>query len=306
MDSQDTPIDGMSEGRPPAATVGVRMRLEERLLWPVGDAFGAVAAGLRGLFERITWPLQRRLIWPLQDRAMDLYAPRGALAVGALLAVAAAAGVGGLLWMSSNGSSGSAAGTAVAVRPAAKVAVRPAPRPPAPTLHGVPPVFKPPPGHGAAKVAPAKQHAAPPAASAATAAEGAAAPAATAAIASSPSAQAASVPTPQAGPKALAVARKFSGAFVVYETGGREGTVRRAFTDTATPELTRALLKRPPRLPAGVKVPKAKVVNVVAGPSNGRVYTVSVSLLRVGVTSELRLEMERLKHDGWQVTNVLG
>ena len=53
-------------------------------------------------------------------------------------------------------------------------------------------------------------------------------------------------------------------------------------------------------------MPKAKVVNVVPGPSHGGVYPVSVSLLRVGLTSELRLEMEKLKGEGWRVTNVLG
>jgi hypothetical protein len=55
-----------------------------------------------------------------------------------------------------------------------------------------------------------------------------------------------------------------------------------------------------------VTVPQAKVVNVVAGPSNGKVYTLSVSLLRVGVTSELRIEMEQGVGKKWQVTNVLG
>jgi hypothetical protein len=53
-------------------------------------------------------------------------------------------------------------------------------------------------------------------------------------------------------------------------------------------------------------VPKAKVLNVVPAPSLGGVYPVSVSLLRVGLTSELRLEMEELKGEGWRVTNVLG
>ncbi len=48
------------------------------------------------------------------------------------------------------------------------------------------------------------------------------------------------------------------------------------------------------------------MLNVVPGPSKGTVFTVSVSLLRVGVTSELRLEMEKLKKQGWRVTNVLG
>ena len=114
------------------------------------------------------------------------------------------------------------------------------------------------------------------------------------------------IPGPAAGAKAIAVARDFSSAFVVYETGGEKSEVRKVFATTATPELSKALLKRPPRQPADVKVPKAKVLNIVPGPSQGGVYTVSVSLLRVGVTSELRLEMEKLKDEGWRVTNVLG
>ena len=67
------------------------------------------------------------------------------------------------------------------------------------------------------------------------------------------------------------------------------------------------------RPPVKAKVPRAKVLNVVAGPSQGSVYKVSVSLLRVGVTSELRLDMERIKAAGksgksaeWRVINVLG
>ena len=79
-----------------------------------------------------------------------------------------------------------------------------------------------------------------------------------------------------------------------------------AFAGSATPELAKALLQRPPKQPAGVKVPRAKVLNVVAGPSQGNVYKVSVSLLRVGVTSELRLDMEHGKRVEWRVTNVLG
>ncbi len=78
------------------------------------------------------------------------------------------------------------------------------------------------------------------------------------------------------------------------------------FGETATPQLAEALAERPPRLPANAKVPKAKVVNLVPGPRRGSAYTVSVSLLRVGVTSELRLSLQHSKADGWQVTDVLG
>jgi hypothetical protein len=121
-----------------------------------------------------------------------------------------------------------------------------------------------------------------------------------------------------AGPAAMAVARDFAGAFVLYETGRDTTAVKAVFHKTATPELAKALLQRPPRLPADVKVPEAKVLNIVAGPKHGDVYTLSVSLLRVGVTSELRLDMQKTPAgkagEGsdesdkvrWLVTDVLG
>jgi hypothetical protein len=111
---------------------------------------------------------------------------------------------------------------------------------------------------------------------------------------------------PVAPKAAKQAARRFAQAFVVYEVGGVDGKVRSEFRHTSTKQLSRALLHRPPRQPAAVKVPRAKVVNVVAGPSKDGVYPVSVSLLRVGATSELRLELERGVGNKWQVTNVLG
>jgi hypothetical protein len=111
---------------------------------------------------------------------------------------------------------------------------------------------------------------------------------------------------PPAPKAAKRVARHFAEAFVVYETGGVDAKVRSSFRHTTTKQLSKALLQRPPRQPAAVKVPQAKVVTIVAGPSKGSVYEVSVSLLRVGVTSELRLAMERGPGKKWQVTNVLG
>jgi hypothetical protein len=111
---------------------------------------------------------------------------------------------------------------------------------------------------------------------------------------------------PVAPKAAKQTARRFAQAFVVYEVGGVDGKVRSEFRHTSTKQLSRALLHRPPRQPAAVKVPRAKVVNVVAGPSKDGVYPVSVSLLRVGATSELRLELERGVGKKWQVTNVLG
>jgi hypothetical protein len=111
---------------------------------------------------------------------------------------------------------------------------------------------------------------------------------------------------PPAPKAAKRVARHFAEAFVVYEIDGVDAKVRSTFRHTTTKQLSTALLHRPPRQPAAVKVPRAKVVTVVAGPSKGSVYEVSVSLLRVGVTSELRLQMEKGPGKKWQVTNVLG
>jgi hypothetical protein len=111
---------------------------------------------------------------------------------------------------------------------------------------------------------------------------------------------------PPAPKAAKRVARHFAEAFVVYEIDGVDAKVRSTFRHTTTKQLSTALLHRPPRQPAAVKVPRAKVLTVVAGPSKGSVYEVSVSLLRVGVTSELRLQMEKGPGKKWQVTNVLG
>jgi hypothetical protein len=52
-------------------------------------------------------------------------------------------------------------------------------------------------------------------------------------------------------------------------------------------------------------VPKAHVVNLVPGPRAGKAYTVSVSLLRLGLTTELRLELSK-KSGSWVVTDVRG
>jgi hypothetical protein len=255
--------------------------------------------------------LEEHLIWPLQDRGENLGAPGRALAALAavlVVAVAVAAAIG----VTSGGeeepaSSQVAAPTAVAATGSVE---KPATEKPEPTLKGAAPVFEPTKeekktaNQEPASPAPAPTPTANP--DAATATIGTQPGSASSSAATSSTAQSAiGVDGPPAGPEAIAVAEDFAGAFVLYETGGEESVVREAFAATATPELAKSLLRRPPRLPANVDVPKAKVVNVVAGPSHGGVYTISVSLLRVGLTSELRLDMEKQKKS-WRVTNVLG
>ena len=83
-----------------------------------------------------------------------------------------------------------------------------------------------------------------------------------------------------AGPAAIKVAREFADAFVLYEIGNDSAKVKQAIATTSSDDLTQALLRRPPRLPSNVKVPKAKVLNIVPGPAHGGTYTLSVSLLR--------------------------
>lgn len=262
--------------------------------------------------EDLSLALRDRVLWPLEDHFRAL-SDEGRIAVAAAAAVLALGiGVVGFSSLGSGGSQQTGVQVAVAPAPTAQPAPATPKAEPAPTLHGAAPVFAPP-----------KEDQTEVGSSKAVEREAAAATAentgnaATDTISSTPAVQpdaasasaaasAAPVDGPPAGPAAVAVARKFAEGFVVYETGGDKNTVQKTFAATATPELSKALLRRPPRQPAGVKVPKAKVLNVVPAPSHGSVYPLSVSLLRVGVTSELRLEMEQLKHQGWRVTNVLG
>jgi hypothetical protein len=292
----------------------VALAVEAGVLWRLGDAVKAVFAVLLWPFERLAWVLQRGLIWPLQDRAAGFSGAGRVLAVAGSAVLVGAIGAATFVLATSDRSTAPAVPQVVVVEEsAAEVSPPPAPKKPAPTLHGAKPVFKPATAKAPAKVGSAKSvetaPAEPPAATSSSPATDriSSSPTSSAGSASaSAAAETSAIPGPAAGAKAIAVAREFSSAFVVYETGGARSTVREGFAATATPDLAKALLKRPPRLPADVKVPQAKIVNIVPGPSQGSVYTVSVSLLRVGVTSELRLEMEKVKGEGWRVTNVLG
>ncbi len=277
---------------------------QDRIRTALSAGPAAIAGAVRRPFDGVAFALQEHLLWPAEDRAATAGAPARRLSFAALVLVAAAAGVAGLIWAAPDGPHKTAAPVAAASEPL----VAPAPgaeKTAEPTLQGAAPVFKPPASNNS-EVDPAKAIvSSSTAADAPTAAESSSA-GATASASSAGKAKAAVLDGPPAGPAAIAVARDFAGAFLSYETGETDSEVRQAFGETATPTLAKALLRRPPRLPANVEVPKAKVVNVVPAPSHGDVYPVSVSLLRVGLTSELRLEMEALKGSGWRVTNVLG
>jgi hypothetical protein len=276
--------------------------VEERVVWGSADALRAVAEVVRWPFERVAWALERVLIWPLRERTggwSERLRLVGAVALGL---VAVGAGVLGFAWASGSGSKGAV--DAAAPTPAlAPVLQAPAPTEhlaqAAPVLHGAAPSFAETGGVAAGKThSKATEGAGTSTSSSATTESSAASTSATAAK------TAEVVP---AGPVATKVARRFADAFVLFETGQNDAGVHSAFAATATPQLTRSLLHRPPRLPANVEVPQAKVLNVVPGPKHGDTYTLSISLLRVGITSELRIDMQRNEKSGeWQVTDVLG
>jgi hypothetical protein len=314
------------------------LREQARSLW----SDRAVPAGEDAawfLRERVVWPAEDRLD-RLGPRGKVGVFGGGAVAVGAVALALVIAGSDG------SGSSAGTAEAFLAphkAAPVAKVAQAPKTKkerakPTGPTLHGAPPDFAPakkvkagvgdgkavekqrktstssegPAEHGAGETpaATAKIGATPAASASATAQADSLATASSAgtgvAESGSGTAKGSELSGPPAPKAAKQTARRFAEAFVVYEVGGVDTQVRKAFGQTSTKQLSRSLLHRPPRQPADVKVPQAKVVNVVAGPSQGTVYSVSVSLLRVGVTSELRLELEQGAGKKWQVTNVLG
>jgi hypothetical protein len=262
--------------------------------------------------EDLSLAVRDNVTWRLEDHFRSLSGEGRVLVAGGAVVVALALGIGGYSLVSSGSEEAAPVAQAVATAPAPEPApAKPSPKPKAePTLQGATPVFNAPAKHESPEEA---GSASKPVEEGATASPSKSGNAATDAISSKPTAPSATSSTaadtvdgPPAGPAAIAVARKFADAFVIYETGGEESEVRKAFKATAVPEVTQALMRRPPRQPAGVEVPKAKVLNVVPAPSHDRIYPVSISLLRVGATSELRLEMEQLKNKQWRVTNVLG
>ncbi len=108
-----------------------------------------------------------------------------------------------------------------------------------------------------------------------------------------------------ASPQAISNARRFAGAFLDYEVGRNGKAVADTLTETSTPALGRALKHRPPRLPSDGKVPRARLLNVLAGPRRKREVEVSVAIMRLGAASELRLTMSRA-NSGWLVSEVRG
>jgi hypothetical protein len=260
----------------------------------------AAADVVRWPFERLAWSVERGVLWPLRERFAGR-SPSGRRAGAAALAAIAVAAVlvGVLLLPNQAAQTPEQAATPTRVAIASPDSPQPAETPQGPVLRGAKPKFDVAGGVGVSGAGDNDASKAEPS----TAGE------ADKSIAAAPSEEAAATasskkPVP-AGPAAMKVARRFSEAFVFYEIGERPARAKAVFAETATPELATALGERPPRQPADAKVPKARVLNLVPGPRAGKAYTVSVSMLRVGLTTELRLELNKL-HGAWVVTDVRG
>ena len=275
-------------------------------------ASGAVDVA-RWPFERAAWSVERRLLWPLQRRFAG-WSPPGhrAGAAAGLAAIGVAAILVAVLILPGGGE----APPERVARPARVAIVPPSePRPQAvesqgPTLRGVQPHFGV--GKSVAKSGGKETSAEGSSAGSGSSSAGSTEPQPTATAndaggeeEAAATASAAGKPVP-AGPVAMKTARRFAEAFVFYEIGKKPARAATVFGETATEQLAEALQERPPRLPSNGKVPKAKVLNLVAGPRFGKQYTVSVSLLRVGTTSELRITLQKEKDGEWRVAQILG
>jgi len=284
---------------------------------PGGRAKG-IASGVADLarwpFERAAWSVERRALWPLQRRLAGWAPPGRRIGAAAGLAAIGVAAILAAVLILPGGSEAPAERVAqparVAILPPGDPQQESVTRRPDKTLQGAQPHFGvekgvAEPAEGGASAASSgdagsgSSNASSAGSDASPAAQGGSAGGGAAA-----SASATRKPVP-AGPAAMKVARRFAEAFVYYEIGKRPARAKTVFGETASPRLAAALGERQPRLPAGGKVPKAKVLNLVPGPRAGKAYTVSASLLRVGLTSELRLELIKQKGQ-WLVTDVRG
>jgi hypothetical protein len=261
--------------------------------------FSSIADVVRWPFERAAWAIEQRLLWPLRERFAGRSPSGRGVGAAALAGIAGAAVLAGALMLPGGGKAPpeqTAAPTRVAIATPEPEAARPSGR----ELQGVAPSFEVS-GDGGAS---ATTDGGDTGLDAESPSESLGGEEASGSEEEGAAASSSGKPVP-AGPAAMKVARRFSEAFVFYEIGERPARAKTVFGETAAPRLAEALDERPPRQPADAAVPKARVVNLVPGPRAGRAYTVSVSLLRVGLTSELRLELSR-KNGTWLVTDVRG
>lgn len=274
-------------------------------------------------FERPLWLLEERVLWPLREATAGRLPNRRGAGAAALVAIAAVAVVAAVLLLPGGETPGErvAQPAKVAIaqtptpEPAPGAGAGPEPRETARTeLQGARPDFSVGAAGGLAGTAAPSGSASSGGESGSSGSgdtesgasgDGGGTDSGDAADTAGAAATSAREPVPP-GPRAMRIARRFSEAFVFYEIGKRRDRAEEVFAKTATPRLAKALAERPPRQPAAGEVPRARIVNLVPGPRAGRAYTVSASLLRVGLTTELRLELRRDGKRQWRVTDVRG
>lgn len=297
-DDQMQPPEPTSPSRQgPGAVRRAAWALQENVVWRSGDAARAAADRAKWPLESAGWRLRSRVAWPLED-SFRRRGPIGRTAMaGAAVVLLAGVGAAGA-YVANNGRATGPAPAQIAQGTPAPVAPVIAPETVKPVaeksvLEGATPTFAP--KADAAKSGAAAQR------GAAADSPGTASPG----TASAAPRRNDPAKTKAVGAAPLKVAHRFADAFVSYEVGKSDPKVRRVFSKTATQPLAKSLARRPPRQPAAVKVPRARVLNVVPGPRRGASVSVSVSLLRVGATSELRLQLQQIRKK-WLVSDVRG
>ena len=76
---------------------------QDRARTRLAGAYRAARGALDPRVERIAFPVQEKVVWPLEDRAEGMGPRARALSFGAVVLVAAAAGVAGLIWAAPDG-----------------------------------------------------------------------------------------------------------------------------------------------------------------------------------------------------------
>ncbi len=274
---------------------------EERLEEPdYPESTGRTPGGLTWPIRRFFWAVEKRILWPIADsfkRFSGSFRYRSPFAyIGAtLLLTMTAAAIGAAFYFHGEAKDGETAPVVAAV-PAETIVAPTTPAPvtavtppseakPDDTLKGVVPDFDK--TSGTSKSSNKKSN------GGGVANKSAQDPYATVVK---------PAPAPDSPP--LKVAHKFAMTFVDYEIG-KKG-VAKDFKKTATLKLAKELKQDPPRQPSNGDIPKAAVMNIVKGDQGPDSLEVSVSLLRSGATSELRLALDQQKNKKWLVSEVRG
>ncbi len=286
-----TPEAAVDAAAPDGFGWGVRntaWHVQEVLIWRGGDLLRHLGDAAKWPFEKAVWAFQRKLGWPVREWLAAKNLPsRSAVASSFAVVLGAAAVTAGVVTAGS-GTGAPAVRTVTVARSATTNAAPVSDLPtrsdlPVETLKGVPPSFE----SANSRLGKSNKSSA------------------DSARTSSSSSEKLTKADAKKVAKPLNVARRFADAFVSYEVGKDTRKAQAVFAQTARKPLAKSLADRPPRLPSNGKVPKARVLNVVPGPQDNKQLAVSVAMLRLGVTSELRLQMEQTRL-GWFVSEVKG